>query len=304
MLLTDRRLRDSTFIYNSNNKLLLYKMKQNLFINISDFDLNTLKIHEPYDSDENIIKIDLSRDNLKSILLYVDYHPVLSFNEKSCIINLKNSPNIKKKLEDIDALIVSELQQRKIIKKLKKKFSYKQMVSTVAISEEDNLDVLNMFVNMNDDKFKTKIYLNNLKELHYDDALNQMKNNCLIKFIIELTSVVIDKNQNLIYVDNVIRQIKIKKIKPKRIESLQYSFIDSEHSDSEHSYPEQDLDINQKSHLKSEESLKINENNTNDHDIVRNILDYVHETVDDNLTSDCNSYDENSNENESDLDSN
>lgn len=249
--------------------------KQNLFIDVLDFDLNTMKIHDPYEINDNIIKIDLSRDNLKSILLYVDYHTVLSFNDKSCVINLKNSINIKKKLEDIDALIVSELQQRKIIKRLKKKFSYKQMVSTVPISDDENLDVLNMHVNMNNDAYKTKLYFNNSTELNLEEAQNLMKNNCLIKFILELTSIVIDKNESLIYVENVIRQIKIKKIKPKRIEKLPYSFIDSENdtkSDSENdTESDSQIENNKDEDIKSIES--VNEN-TNDKDIIRNILDY------------------------------
>jgi len=272
-------------------------MKQNLFIDVLDFDLNTMKIHDPYEVNDNIIKIDLSRDNLKSILLYVDYHTVLSFNDKSCVINLKNSTNIKKKLEDIDGLIVSELQQRKIIKRLKKKFSYKQMVSSVPISEDENLDVLNMHVNMSNDAFKTKLYFNNSTEIKLEDAQNLMKNNCLIKFVIELTSIVIDKNESLIYIENIIRQIKIKKIKPKRIEKLPYSFIDSENeNDSEN---EDILSLKSPKSVESVKSTKSINNHTNDKDIIRNILDYPQSEDDNNMnddndndTSTCDSYDE------------
>ena len=240
--------------------------KQNLFIDVLNFDLNTMKIHDPYEINDNIIKIDLSRDNLKSILLYIDYHTVLSFNDKSCVINLKNSNNIKKKLEDIDGLIVSELQQRKIIKRLKKKFSYKQMVSCVPISEDENLDVLNMHVNMNNDAYKTKLYFNNSTELNLEEAQNLMKNNCLIKCVIELTSIVIDKNESLIYIENVIRQIKIKKIKPKRIEKLPYSFIDSDSGSDKNNDNNDDNE--------DTKSIESQNKNTNDKDIIRNILDY------------------------------
>jgi len=274
-------------------------MKQNLFIDVLDFDLNTMKIHDLYEVNDNIIKIDLSRDNLKSILLYVDYHTVLSFNDKSCVINLKNSINIKKKLEDIDGLIVSELQQRKIIKRLKKKFSYKQMVSSVPISDDENLDVLNMHVNMSNDAFKTKLYFNNSTEIKLEDAQNLMKNNCLIKFVIELTSIVIDKNESLIYIENIIRQIKIKKIKPKRIEKLPYSFIDSENeNDSEN---EDILSLKSPKSVESVKSTKSINNHTNDKDIIRNILDYPQSEDDNNMnddndndndTSTCESYDE------------
>lgn len=262
--------------------------KEVLFINLLDFDLNTLKMHDPYEESEDIIRVDLSRDKLKSILLYVDYHSVISFNENSCIINLKNSQDIKKKLEDIDSIIVSELQQRKIIKRLKKKFSYKQMVSSITVSEGDNIDILNLKVNINsnsnsNDNYKTKIYQNNSKELLINDAINLMKNNCLIKFVVELTSIVIDKANSLIYVDNILRQIKVKKIKPKRVETLPYSFVDSDDDNSENNSENNNI----KKSIKDDNN-NVNKNNdeTNDEDIVKNILQYSNNNSETSIDND------------------
>lgn len=267
--------------------------KEDLFINLLDFDLNTLKIHDPYEESEDIIRIDLSRDKLKSILLYIDYHSVISFTTTSCIINLKNSQDIKKKLEDIDAIIVSELQQRKITKKLKKKFSYKQMVSTISLSDEENLDILNLKVNISDgDNYKTKIYQNNSKELLINEATNLMKNNCLIKFVVELTSIVIDKTNSLIYVDNILRQVKVKKIKPKRIETLPYSFVDSD-IESDDNLENNNI---KKSKNNSEDNKNVNKiDETNDEDIVKNIMRYS-----DNPSETSENNDDNDNDNEHD----
>lgn len=268
---------------------------QNLFIDIQQFDLNTLKIHDPYEDTNDIIRIDLSRDKLKSVMLYIDYLPIISFNNKQCNISLKSSPEIKKKIDDIDALIVSELQQRKITKKLKKKFSYRQMVSTVNISEGESVDILNLNVNVNvnvntdsnESKFNTKIYVNSHSELSHEQATNLMKNNCLIKLVVELTSIVIDKENSLIYVDNIIRQIKIKKIKPNRILNLPYSFVDSE--------PESDIELNSDVKLDSNINIESNKNedikfNTNDEDIVKNILDYSVESDTSNYNNSDNDY--------------
>ena len=60
-----------------------------------------------------------------------------------------------------------------------------------------------------------------------------LKNNGRTQLVVELKSIIFDKKEGIIHLDNIVRQMKIKKLKPKRIETLEYSFIDSDESEND-----------------------------------------------------------------------
>ena len=56
---------------------------------------------------------------------------------------------------------------------------------------------------------------------------NLLKNNGRAQLLLELKSINFNKKEGVIFLDNVIRQMKVKKLKPKRIDNIKYSFVDS-----------------------------------------------------------------------------
>lgn len=226
-----------------------------MLTDINFFDLSKINIHDPYEVNDNVLKIDLSHDKLKPIMLVLTDLQVLSFTNDMIILSLKSKENIKKVFDDLDSHIVSVIQEKKITKKLKTKFNYRQLTSSFS-NKDLTCDILSLNVNLNSDSYKTEIFQKANKKLSNEEALFLMKDNAKVDLVLEVVSVVFNKQEGFIYLENIVRQMKVKKIKPRRIEKLQYSFVDtdsSESSESEH---------NDK--LKEDKSDKSNESNDDD----------------------------------------
>ena len=154
---------------------------------------------------------------------------VLTVTDKNIILNLKDKSDIKKKFDELDAYIVNLIQERKITKRLKTKFNYRQLTSNYT-GKDTNIDILNVNLNFdsNSNDFTTKIYKNKLSEIQQNEMFELLKNNGRTQLVVEFKSIIFDKKEGIIHLDNIVRQMKIKKLKPKRIEILEYSFIDSD----------------------------------------------------------------------------
>lgn len=203
-----------------------------MILKVDEFDHLKMNIHDPYDVNDNILKIDLSVDKLKAVMIKLEDLNVLSFNDSTIVLDLRGKEQIKKIFDNIDSHVVSVIQERKITKKLKTKFNYRQLTSTYT-NKDNNYDILSLNINFNNDNYSTQIFESKNKKLSHSDALTLMKNNTKVDLVLELTNVIFNKQEGFIYLDNVVRQMKVKKIKPKRIEHLQYSFIDSESSETD-----------------------------------------------------------------------
>jgi len=194
---------------------------------IEDFDIMKINIHDPYEVSDNIIKIDLSIDKMKPIMLRLEDLHVLSFTPDNIILDLREKDKLKKLFDNIDSHIVSIIQERKITKRLKTKFNYRQFTSNYT-NKDTSYEILSLGVDFKSDIFSTEIYEKSKKKLNEKDATVLLKNNARAEIVLELTSVVFNKTESIIYLENIVRQMKIKKIKPKRVEKLNYLFIDSE----------------------------------------------------------------------------
>jgi hypothetical protein len=200
---------------------------------IENFDIMKMNIHDPYDINDHIIKMDISIDKMKPIMLHIEELHVLSFSNSNLILDLRCKDELKKMFDNIDSHVVSVIQERKITKKLKTKFNYRQFTSTYT-NKDNNYDILSFNVNFNNDvNYVTDIYENKHNKVTYDNAAQLLKNNARAEVVLELVSIVFDKADGHIYLENIVRQMKIKKIKPKRIDNMPYSFIDSETESSE-----------------------------------------------------------------------
>ena len=196
-----------------------------MIINITDFKIDDIVLYDPYDETDDIVKIDISTNkNQASILLQLEELTVLAVNDTNIMLSLKDKDYIRKFFNDIDAYIVSIIQEKKITKRLKTKFNYRQLLS--------GGDILNLHLNFKEDNdYITQIYQNKLTKLNDTDMILLLNNNGRASVIFELKSIILNKKDGIIYLENIVRQMKVKKLKPKRISNIKYSFVDSENSE-------------------------------------------------------------------------
>lgn len=243
-----------------------------MIIDINDFDCTMTNIYEPYEINNNI-KIDISLDKLKPVMLRLENLNVLSFSDNLLVLDLRNKNNIKDIFDKIDMYIVSVLQDRRITKRFKTKFNYRQLTSTYT-NKNNNYNILSLNVLFNGEYYNTEIYESKNKKLTYDESLLLLKDNASVSLVLEITGILFNTTEGVIYLENIVRQMKVKKIKPKRIEKLEYSFIDTlsdnssqSESDSEFLYKNSE-DINILSQNNSNKYL-----NTDDDDCLLDNVD-------------------------------
>jgi len=244
-----------------------------MITSIEKFDVMKMNIHDPYDVNEHIIKMDISVDKMKPIMLHIEELHVLSFNEKNLILDLRGKDELKKIFDNIDSHVVSVIQERKITKKLKTKFNYRQFTSTYT-NKDNNYDILSFNLNFNPDvNYITEIYENKHNKVQFNNATEILKNNARAEVVLELVSIVFDKADGHIYLQNIVRQMKIKKIKPKRIDHIPYSFVDSEteSSDEDKSESESDNEEEEKNYLSSGSEDEKYNTRTDDDRLLNNI---------------------------------
>ena len=217
---------------------------------LEEIDIKKINIHDPYDDSENIMRMDLSIDKMQPLMIRLDELNIITITDDNIILDIRNKDNIKTFFTKLDEYIVSVLHERKITKKLKLKFNYRQLISTYT-GKESQYDIISLNINFDDRDYNTEVYKSHKNKLNKTDTMNLCKDNAHAECIIELTSLIFDKTNAIIYIDNIIRQMKVKKIKPKRLTKLNYSFIDSESSSNSESNSESESD------LKSEKKYKL-----------------------------------------------
>jgi len=194
---------------------------------LEEIDIKKINIHDPYDDSENIMKMDLSIDKMQPLMIRLEELNVITITEDNIILDIRNKDNIKTFFTNLDQYIVSVLHERKITKKLKIKFNYRQLISTYT-GKETQYDIVSLNINFDNGEYNTEVYKSHKNKLSKTDTMNLCRDNAHTECIVELTSLIFDKSNAIIYIDNVIRQMKVKKIKPKRITKLNYSFIDTD----------------------------------------------------------------------------
>jgi hypothetical protein len=239
--------------------------------------MDDIVLYDPYDETDDIVKIDISTNkNQASILLQLEELSVLAVNDTNIMLSLKDKDYIRKFFNDIDAYIVSIIQEKKITKRLKTKFNYRQLLS--------GGDILNLHLNFKeDDDYITQIYQNKLTKLNHTDMILLLNNNGRASVIFELKSIILNKKDGIIYLENIVRQMKVKKLKPKRISNIKYSFVDSENSENL-----SDDDNHDNKNDKDNDNDKDNKKNKDNDDdcLVNNLLN----NIDDNNSDEDNIY--------------
>ena len=236
-----------------------------MIIDIKDFDYTKTNIHDPYETDNNV-KIDISLDKLKPVMVRLENLHVLSFTDNLLVLDLREKEDIKEIFDKMDTHIVSVLQDRRITKRFKTKFNYRQLTSTYT-NKNTNYNILSLNVLFNGENYNTEIYESKNKELTYEQSLLLLKDNANVSLILEITGILFNINEGVIHLENIVRQMKVKKIKPKRIEKLEYSFVDTI-SDSTDSDSDSDSDSynNTDNEIKSISEFLFNNDKDNDKD--------------------------------------
>ncbi len=252
---------------------------------LEDIDIKKINIHDPYDESENIMKIDLSIDKMQPLMIRLEELNVITITDDNIILDIRNKDNIKTFFTKLDEYIVSILHERKITKKLKLKFNYRQLISTYT-GKDTQYDIVSLNLNFDNSEYNTEVYKSHKHKLDKIETMNLCRDNAHSECIVELTSLIFDKTNAIIYIDNVIRQMKVKKIKPKRLAKLNYSFVDSDSKSDSESDSESDSDNNTKSETKYK-LLTDKENKytkTDDDRLVNNVNSENLENSDDNNT--------------------
>jgi len=226
---------------------------------LEEIDIKKINIHDPYDDSENIMKMDLSIDKMQPLMIRLEELNVITITEDNIILDIRNKDNIKTFFTNLDQYIVSTLHERKITKKLKIKFNYRQLISTYT-GKETQYDIVSLNLNFDNGEYSTEVYKTYKNKLNKTDTMNLCRDNAHTECIVELTSLIFDKTNAIIYIDNVIRQMKVKKIKPKRITKLNYSFIDTD-SDSESNL---DNKLSDNKYTKTDDDRLVNNIHSND----------------------------------------
>jgi len=239
-----------------------------MLTDIDSFDISKIKMHDLYEVGDNIYKVDLSQDKLKPIMLVLKDLNVLSFLHNQIILSLKTRESIKQKFDDIDKFIVDTLQEKKITKRLKTKFNYRQLTSMYS-NKDLNCEILSLDVNTSSNEYKTDIYIRKNKKISLDEATLMMKDNSKVSLVLELMGVVFNISDGIIHLDNVVRQIKVQKIKPKRLHHIEYSFVDSDLSDENNDDIDDIDDIDDKS-VSLDKSLNSDDNKSTDNECLLN----------------------------------
>ena len=149
-----------------------------MIIDFLNLDITSLKLFDPYEESEDIIKIDISLDKNQAIMVKIEELSVLTVTDNNIILNLKDKSDIKKKFDELDLYIVNLIQERKITKRLKTKFNYRQLTSNYT-GKDTNIDILNLNLNFdsNSNDFTTKIYKNKSSEIYQNEMFELLKNN-------------------------------------------------------------------------------------------------------------------------------
>lgn len=176
-------------------------------IHYNTFDVSKINISEII-TKENYMECSLSINNTP-VMIFMDNLKITKFNEEEILVNLKNDINYKKIFTDLDNYILSYIHQNNIHTKYNlNKFDYIPFINSYTNLNKDTFDVIKLKLNMNDiPDNKTNIFYK------YGEPVNDleiMKQDITVKIIVECLNITFDMSNKNIYIDNCVRQIKVK----------------------------------------------------------------------------------------------
>uniref|UniRef100_A0A6C0ED42 Uncharacterized protein n=1 Tax=viral metagenome TaxID=1070528 RepID=A0A6C0ED42_9ZZZZ len=190
---------------------------------ISTCTVNKIQLNDWIDEGESIV-MDLSYETpTEPVMLYFDLFNVYSYSDKTNELKLDvtESQDVTKFFDELDRHLVSLVNKNK---KLLSQYDVKTYKPLLQIGETDNgkKQLLKLKTEWKSD-YKTCVYGYDKKE-NYNGKL--LEDNCKVKTVVELLSLVLNKNTGTIHIENQVRQLQLVKlvIRPERIKHLEYSF--------------------------------------------------------------------------------
>jgi hypothetical protein len=192
-------------------------------IHFNTLDLSLINLISPINLD-NKLSCEISYNN-NPLMFFIDTLNVINFSPTEIILDLRNNDHIKKLFDDLDTKVISDIQSKKITKLYGlKNFTYIPLVNSFTNINGETFDILKLNINLRGD-FATSLFY---KYGQTVTDLNIMNEKVSVKTIVECIQVVFNKQSKFIYIDNCVRQLKVKQFRVNRVKNLEYSFIDSD----------------------------------------------------------------------------
>ena len=180
-------------------------------IHFNTLNLNSINIHSPLLSNE-LLTCPISYNDSEPLMFFIDSLSVIKFNQDEIILDLRNKEHIKNLFNDIDSKIISEIQTKKITKLYGlKNFNYIPLIISYTNTDNETFDVLKLKINLIGEYATSLFY----KYGQSVTDLNIMNSGVEVKIIVECINISFDKVNKNIFIDNCVRQLKVKQFKLK-----------------------------------------------------------------------------------------
>ena len=189
--------------------------------------LNYLKINinDPI-SNEQYMVFDISYGKTDPLFIYLETSDIIKYNDQEIIFDLNSNLKLKDFFDKIDEVMINYIQTNKILKKYGlKNFNYNPINAIYTNKDTTKSDICKLRIDLNS---QTQIFTNKDTQVKPSEWMKLGKAKLKGKCIAEFVELVIDKVGQTIFLNIMIRQLKIKKVRTTRVTNLPYSFVDSE----------------------------------------------------------------------------
>lgn len=197
-----------------------------------NLNFSKININDPI-SNEQYMVFDISYGKTDPLFIYLETSDIIKYNDQEIIFDLNSNLKLKEFFDKIDEVMINYIQANKILKKYSlKNFNYKPINAIYTNKDNTKSDICKLRTDLNS---QTHIYTNKDSQIKPEEWMKLVKSKLKGKCIAEFVELVIDKMNKTIFLNIMIRQLKIKKVRTTRVSNLPYSFVDSEEENLESS---------------------------------------------------------------------
>ena len=186
------------------------------------FDSMQLNIDTKIEEGDNVLTCDLSVKN--KLLFFIDQLPLIKFDEEESyiLLDVKNNPEYKKLFHELDTRMILHIQENEITKRYNlKKFDYISFINSYTNIEGVTTDVVKFKVNLSNSDSRTNFFYKYGQSVEDLNILKNKNNTILVKTILECMKLTFDLTNKNIYIDNCVRQLKIKVLDSQEKEKIE-----------------------------------------------------------------------------------
>jgi hypothetical protein len=192
---------------------------------ISNLNFSKINVNDPISNDQYMV-FDISYGKSDPLFIYLETTDIIKYNEQEIIFDLNNNTELKEFFDKIDEVMINYIQTNKILKKYGlKNFNYKPINAIYTNKDSTKSDICKLRIDLGS---QTKIFTNKDTQVKPSEWMRLSNSKLKGKCVAEFVEIVVDKFNNTIFLNVMIRQLKIKKVRTTRINNLPYSFVDSD----------------------------------------------------------------------------